>query len=41
MEPDAERLEHEMVYLTQKTDVAEELDRLDTHVTEIDRTPHL
>ena len=31
---DAGRLEQEMVMLAQKSDVAEELDRLDTHVTE-------
>jgi uncharacterized protein (TIGR00255 family) len=37
LEPDAERLEHEMVYLAQKADIAEELDRLDTHVKEINR----
>jgi uncharacterized protein (TIGR00255 family) len=34
---DQERIEQEMVFLAQKTDVAEELDRLDTHVTEITR----
>lgn len=34
---DQERLEQEMVFLAQKTDVAEELDRLDTHVAEITR----
>jgi uncharacterized protein (TIGR00255 family) len=33
--PDHERLEQEMVYLTQKLDVTEELDRLDTHIDEI------
>jgi uncharacterized protein (TIGR00255 family) len=37
-EPDHDRLEQEMVYLAQKTDVDEELDRLDTHVTEVRRT---
>ncbi len=37
-EPDQDRLEQEMVYLAQKTDVDEELDRLDTHVTEVRRT---
>lgn len=31
---DPERLEQEMVFLAQKLDVAEELDRLNTHVTE-------
>lgn len=35
LEPDFDRLEQEMVYLTQKLDVAEELDRLKTHVQEV------
>ena len=35
VEVDAGRLEQELVYQAQKSDVAEELDRLDTHVTEI------
>ncbi|HEY9136156.1 MAG TPA: YicC/YloC family endoribonuclease [Pseudomonadales bacterium] len=35
---DTERLEQELVYLAQKTDVDEELDRIDTHVTEVKRT---
>ena len=34
VELDPERLEQEMVMLAQKTDVAEELDRLDAHVVE-------
>jgi len=34
-DPDFDRLEQEMVFLTQKLDVAEELDRLDTHVNEV------
>lgn len=34
-EPDFDRLEQEMVYLAQKLDVAEELDRLATHVEEV------
>lgn len=34
VELDPQRLEAEMVMLAQKTDVAEELDRLDTHVVE-------
>lgn len=34
---DAERLETEMVILAQKADVAEELDRLDTHTGEVKR----
>lgn len=33
--PDFDRLEQEMVFLTQKLDVAEELDRLETHVIEV------
>jgi uncharacterized protein (TIGR00255 family) len=33
--PDGERLEQEMVYLAQKLDVDEELDRLDAHVDEV------
>jgi uncharacterized protein (TIGR00255 family) len=32
---DVDRLEQEMVYLAQKSDVDEELDRLDTHITEV------
>ncbi len=36
-ELDHNRLEQEMVYLAQRSDVAEELDRLDTHLTEIRR----
>ncbi len=36
--PDHDRLEQELVYLTQKLDVAEELDRLDTHLAEIQRS---
>jgi uncharacterized protein (TIGR00255 family) len=32
---DAGRLEQELVYQAQKSDVAEELDRLDTHVIEV------
>lgn len=34
---DAERLEQEVVLLAQRADVAEELDRLDTHITEVRR----
>lgn len=34
---DSDRLEQEMVYYAQRADVAEELDRLDTHLTEIER----
>lgn len=34
-QPDYDRLEQELVLLTQKLDIAEELDRLDTHVTEV------
>ena len=36
-EMDSERLEQEMVMLAQKTDVAEEMDRLATHLTEVRR----
>ncbi len=35
VDPDFDRLEQEMVFLSQKLDVAEELDRLDTHVNEV------
>jgi uncharacterized protein (TIGR00255 family) len=35
--PDFERLEQELVYLAQKLDISEELDRLDTHITEVNR----
>ena len=38
VEPDMDRLEQELVYLTQKTDVSEELDRIETHITEVKRT---
>jgi uncharacterized protein (TIGR00255 family) len=34
-DPDMERLEQELVYLVQKMDVDEELDRLDAHVKEL------
>lgn len=34
-EPDFDRLEQELVLLTQKLDVEEELDRLDTHISEV------
>ena len=34
-QPDFDRLEQELVYLTQKLDIAEELDRLTTHITEV------
>ena len=34
-EPNYDRLEQELVLLAQKLDVAEELDRLETHVTEV------
>ncbi len=37
-ELDSERLEQEMVILAQKADVDEELDRLTTHVTEVQHT---
>ncbi|WP_240342363.1 YicC/YloC family endoribonuclease [Methylococcus sp. EFPC2] len=35
LKPDVDRLEQEMVYLAQKMDVAEELDRLGAHVEEM------
>jgi uncharacterized protein (TIGR00255 family) len=37
IEPDAERLEQELVFLAQKSDIAEEVDRLQTHMDEIRR----
>ena len=37
VELDQERLEQEMLILAQKMDVAEELDRLDTHIEEVHR----
>lgn len=37
VEVDETRLEQELVMLAQKTDVDEELDRLETHVTEVER----
>jgi uncharacterized protein (TIGR00255 family) len=37
LDADPGRLEQELVYMAQKADVAEELDRLETHVTEIRR----
>ena len=36
--PDQDRLEQEMVYLTQKMDIAEEIDRLEAHITETLKT---
>lgn len=36
--PDPERLEQELVYLAQKADVDEELDRLESHIEEVRRT---
>lgn len=36
--PDSDRLEQELVYLAQKADVDEELDRLQTHVKEVRRS---
>ncbi len=36
--PDQDRLEQELVYLAQKLDVAEELDRLDAHIAETLKT---
>lgn len=37
VELDQDRLEQEMVYLAQKTDVAEEIDRLSLHIEEVKR----
>ena len=37
-EPNFDRLEQELVLLAQKLDVAEELDRLETHAAEVQRT---
>lgn len=34
-QPDFDRLEQELVFLTQKLDIAEELDRLETHIKEV------
>ncbi len=34
-QPDFDRLEQELVYLIQKMDVSEELDRLETHTREV------
>ncbi|WAK02261.1 YicC/YloC family endoribonuclease [Methylobacter sp. YRD-M1] len=34
-EPDFDRLEQELVFLTQKLDISEELDRLETHIAEV------
>lgn len=34
-QPDFDRLEQELVILAQKLDISEELDRLDTHITEV------
>lgn len=36
-QPDYDRLEQELVLLTQKLDIDEELDRLETHITEVKR----
>jgi uncharacterized protein (TIGR00255 family) len=33
--PDFDRLEQELVFMAQKLDITEELDRLDTHITEV------
>lgn len=38
VEVDTSRLEQELVYQAQKSDVAEELDRLETHITEVRNT---
>ena len=36
-QPDQDRLEQEMLYLSQKMDISEELDRLDAHLSEVRR----
>lgn len=36
-QPDFDRLEQELVFLTQKLDISEELDRLNTHIGEVQR----
>ncbi len=36
-QPDQERLEQEMLYMAQKLDITEELDRLDAHLSEVRR----
>jgi len=38
VKPDQDRFEQEMVYLLQKMDVDEELDRLDSHIKEVEKT---
>lgn len=38
VEVDESRLEQELVYLAQKSDIVEELDRLDTHMEEVRNT---
>jgi uncharacterized protein (TIGR00255 family) len=38
--PDQDRLEQELVYLAQKMDVSEELDRLQTHIREVLKALH-
>lgn len=40
LELEASRLEQEMVLLTQKVDVEEEIDRLNTHIKEVSRLVH-
>jgi uncharacterized protein (TIGR00255 family) len=35
VQPDFDRLEQELVLLAQKLDITEELDRLETHITEV------
>ncbi|HET6654904.1 MAG TPA: YicC/YloC family endoribonuclease [Gammaproteobacteria bacterium] len=37
LKPDDDRLNQELVYTAQKIDVAEELDRLDSHITELEQ----
>ena len=37
LDTDSDRLEQEFVFMAQKSDIAEEIDRLDTHLEEIQR----
>lgn len=37
LEPDSQRLEQEIVFAAQRLDIDEELDRLDTHIVELDK----
>lgn len=37
LEPDSQRLEQEIVFAAQRLDIDEELDRIDTHIAELDK----